>query len=142
MGWHSVNIPDGSSMIDIHHVPARHDYINQRLEEWARWVRVRQTGWFQQPMFRMYQSKARQWETTPHIPVAINGLDALEIERAVSILPDKHRAAIRWAYVFGFVPVRKVERELGLTHDALVQMICDSRDMVKKRLKEKMLDKA
>lgn len=127
-------------MIDIHHVPARHDAINQRLEEWARWLRVRPIGWFTQPMFRMYQSKARQWEPTPHIPVAINGLQALEVERAVSLLPDKHRAALRWAYVFGWVPVRKIQRELALTPDALIQMIADSRDMVKNRLCEKIVD--
>lgn len=123
-------------MTDCSHIPARHDYINQRLEEWARWVRVRQTGWFTQPMFRMYQSKARQWDENPHIHVEVNGLAALEIERAVSILPDKHRSAIRWAYVFHWVPVRKVQRELALTNDALFETVNDARDMVKNRLKQ------
>jgi hypothetical protein len=123
-------------MIDIHHIEARHDAINQRLEEWARWVRVRPTGWFQQPMFRMYQSKARQWDPTPHIPVPTSGLKALEIERAVSLLPEKHREAIRWCYVWPWVPVRKVQRELALTAEALAAAIHDSRDMVKNRLKQ------
>lgn len=123
-------------MIDFNHIPARHDYINHRLEEWARWVRVRQTGWFIQPMFRMYQSKARQWDENPHIPVAINGLDALEIERAVSILPEKHRSAIRWAYVFPWIPVKKIQRELAMTHEALCSAVNDGRDMVKNRLKQ------
>ena len=125
-------------MIDIHHIPARHDEINRRLEEWAKWVRVRPIGWFTQPMFRMYQSKARQWDANPHIPVAINGLHALEIERAVSILPEKHKAAIRWAYVFSWVPVKKVQRELSLTPEELAETINYSRDMVKNRLKQRV----
>lgn len=125
---------------DIHHVPARHDYIDQRLLEWARWVRVRQTGWFTQPMFRMYQSKARQWEENPHIHIEVNGLAALEIERAVSILPDKHRSAIRWAYVFPWVPDARIRAELGLTKDGLCQMLNDGRSMLCNRLKTKIVD--
>lgn len=125
-------------LIDLHHVPARHDEIHRRLEEWARWVRVRPIGWFQQPMFRMYQSKARQWDPEPHIPVAINGMDALEVERAVSMLPEKNRTVIRWAYVYGWVPAKKVQRELALTHDGLAVMLRDGRDMVKNRIQEKI----
>ena len=127
--------------IDLNHVPARHDAIDQRLIEWARYVRVTPKAWACQPMFRLYQSKARQWEADPVIRVEINTLAAHEIERAVSILPPSHRTAIRWAYVFAFVPVGKVRRELGVTNDALAELIHDARCMLINRLKEKIVEK-
>jgi hypothetical protein len=69
-------------------------------------------------------------------------MDHLEIERAVSILPDKHRTAIRWAYAYPWVPVNRVRRELGLTRDALNQLLNDGRDMLVNRLKTTMIDKS
>ena len=128
-------------MIDLNHIPARHDSINLRLDEWAKYVRVRPQAWGMQPMFLGYQSKARHWDAQPHIHTEINTLDAHEIERAVSHLPDKHRTAIRWHYVWPWVPVGKVRRELGVTLDALAGLIHDSRDMVKNRLKTKIGEK-
>lgn len=127
-------------MTDLSHIPARHDAINQRLEEWARWVTVRPQAWACQPMFRFVKSNARQWETDPHIHVEINTLAAHEIERCVSFLPPVHRSAIRWAYVFSFIPMGKVRRELGVTVDGLGSLIDDARDMLKNRLKDKLLD--
>lgn len=137
MGGDWQHISDGSRMIDIHNIPERHEVINQRLEEWGRWVRVSNHGWFTAPMFRMYQSKARQWDENPHIRVEVNGLQALEIERVVSRLPEKHRAVIRWVHVWPWIHVSKVKRELALTDEALAQMIDDSRDMMKNKLMEK-----
>lgn len=127
-------------MIDYSHIPARHDAINLRLEEWARWVKVRPQAWAMQPMFRFVKSNARQWESDPHIHVEINTLAAHEIERAVSFLPDKHRTALRWAYVFSFVPVNAVRHELGVTRAGLGDLILAARDMVKNRLGQKMVD--
>lgn len=128
-------------MTDLHHIQARHDEINRRLEEWGRWVRVKPQRWPIAPMFRMYQSKARQWETDPHIHVEINTLAASEMERAVSILPDRHRTAIRWVYVWPWVPDNAVRREIGATRAELESLINDARDMICNRLKQKMLDK-
>lgn len=127
--------------IDLNHVPARHDAIDQRLIEWSRWVSVRPQMWKASPMFRMYQSKARQWDVDPVIKVEINTLAAHELERAVSILPDKHRTAIRWVYVYAWIPVGKVRRELGVTNDALAQLIHDARSMLIIRLNEKIIEK-
>ena len=89
----------------------------------------------QQPMFRFAKSNARQWEIDPPIHVEINTLAAHEVEKAVAGLPDKHRTAIRWSYVFGHIPVHIVRRELGVTKDALCQMIEDGRDMIKNVIK-------
>lgn len=122
-------------MIDLNHIPARHEAVNLRLEEWARWVRVRPQAWAMQPMFRFAKSNSRQWETDPHIHVEINTLAAHEIERCVSGLPDKHRTVLRWAYVWPYIPDNRVRREIGLTREALDDMLCAARDMVKNRLK-------
>jgi len=127
-------------MIDLNHIPARHDAINFRLEEWARYVRVKPQSWAMQPMFRGYMSKARQWETDPPIHIEINTLAAFEIERAVSILPPKHRAALRWSYVWPWVPVNKVRQELGVTREGLGELITSARDMVMDRLQQKIVE--
>lgn len=126
---------------DYNHIPTRHDAINLRMEEWARYVRVRPQAWAMQPMFRLYKSKARQWEVDPVIHIEINTLDASEIERAVSILPPKNRTAVRWCYVFPYVPVNKVRQELGVTRDALGKLINDARDMICNRLRQRMVEK-
>lgn len=128
-------------MIDLNHIPARHDAINLRLEEWARYVRVKPQAWPVSPMFRGYMSKARQWEAEPVIHIEINTLSAFEIERAVSILPPKHRTALRWSYVWPWVPVGKVRRELGVTMDGLGELIQDGRTMLVNRLKQKIVEK-
>jgi hypothetical protein len=91
-------------------------------------------------MFMGYQSKSRQWDPEPVIHVEINTIAASEIERAVLILPDKHRVVTRWAYVFYFVPVGRVQREIGVTLEALAQLLSDSRDMLINRLKQKLVD--
>ena len=118
-------------MIDLSHVPDRHAEIDARLREWGSWVRVHPRLCGMQPMFRMYQSKARQWETEPHIHVEINTLAALQIERAVSQLPEKHRAVIRFCYVWPWISAGKVRRELGVAQDTMARLLQDSRDMVR-----------
>lgn len=125
--------------IDLNHIPARHDAINLRLEEWARWVRVKPAAWAMQPMFRMYRAP-KQWESDLHVPIAINSLDAHEMERAVSFLPDKHRTAIRWAYVFSYVPDARIRAEIGATTIYLKQLIDEGRTMLTNRIREKMVD--
>ena len=86
-------------------------------------------------MFRQYRSHAWQWHR-PEIVIKVNPLAAHEIERAVSMLPENHRTAIRWAYVFSRVHPGAVQRALGVTKDALMQLIDDSRDMLKNRLQK------
>jgi hypothetical protein len=121
-------------MTDYSAIPARHDAIDRRLTEWSRWVKVHPAAWPMQPMFRGYQSKARQWEAEPAIRININTLAAHEIEKAVSALPEKQMTAIRWAYVFVRVPVIKMRSELGTTSDGLRELIDSGRDMLKNRL--------
>ena len=126
--------------IDLNHVHPRHDAINLRLEEWARYCRVKPAVWCCQPMFRLYRAP-KQWESDLQIRIEINTIDASEIEKAVSILPPKHRTAIRWFYVFSHTPVGRVRREIGVTSEGLKGLIDDGRDMIKNRLKEKLIDR-
>ena len=126
--------------IDLNHVHPRHDAIDARLTEWARWVRNKPAAWAMQPMFRLYRAP-KQWESDLQIRIEINTLAAHEIERAVSFLPPSHRTAIRWCYVFPGVPVGKVQRELGATREALAGLIHDARSMLVNRLRERLIEK-
>ena len=126
--------------IDLNHIPARHDAIDARLTEWARWVRVKPMVWATAPMFRLYRAP-KQWESDLDIRIEINTLDAAEIERAVSFLPASHRTALRWSYVFPHVPVLKVRGELGVTREGLAGLIHDARSMLINRLRERLIEK-
>lgn len=124
-------------MIDLHHIPERHQAIDERLHEWAAWVKDRPNAWKTQPMFRMFRSLARQWHA-PEPKREINTLQAHEVERAVCLLPDPYRAVIRWAYVFAYIPDNAVRRQHGLTRAALAETLDKGRDMVKNRIAQKL----
>ena len=118
--------------IDYSHVPERHAAIHARLENWRRWVMVRPNGWQVAPMFRLYQSKSRQWEA-PVIQNPVDTLDAVLMEKAVSALPDKHRAAVRWSYVFAGNPVA-MARNLGVSKQGLADLVDAGRTMLQNRI--------
>lgn len=126
--------------IDLNHVHPRHDEIDARLNEWARWVKVRPATLGSMPMWRFYRAP-KQWESDLELRIEINTIDASEIERAVSFLPAKHKTAIRWFYVFSHVPIGRVRRDVGVSNEGLKSLIDDGRDMLKNRLKEKMIDR-
>ena len=115
--------------VDYNHVKPEHEAVHERLSNWARWVRVRPHGWQTAPMFRLYQSKARQWEASPHISTPIDTIDAALIEKAVYALPDKHRDAIRWWYVHAGNPVA-MARNLGVSKQGLADLVSVARTML------------
>jgi DNA-directed RNA polymerase specialized sigma24 family protein len=117
--------------VDYFIVRDEHLAIHERLEQWARWVRVRPHGWQVAPMFRQYRSKAWQWER-PDPKLTTNIPQAVEMEKAVSLLPEKHRAAIRFAYVWCGSPVR-ICRDLGVSKAGLLELIHAGRAMLKNR---------
>ena len=125
--------------LDFNRVAARHDAIDARLSEWARWVKVTPQRWATQPMFRAYRAP-KQFESDLYVPIAINTLAAHEIEKAVSFLPEKHRTALRWHYVWPGLHVNAVRRELGVTEDALLALVNDGRDMLINRLRQRLVD--
>ena len=118
--------------IDYSHVPERHTAIHERLMNWERWVRVRPHGWQVAPMFRMYQSKARQWHA-PVIQTPVDMLDAVLVEKAVATLPEKRRAAVRWWYVHAGNPVA-MARTLGVSKQGLADLVDSGRTMLNNRI--------
>jgi len=103
---------DFSRMLD------RHEYINERCIEWAKYVRVTTRPFSQQPIFRNYRAPGR-WDVDTVVPNTINTLDAMEIERAVSTLPDQSRTVLRWHYVWPALHPGAVARELRMSIDDL-----------------------
>ena len=118
--------------IDFHVIPESQQAIHSRLENWRRWVIVRPHGWQVAPMFRMYQSKARQWHA-PVIQTPVDTLDALRVEKAVAALPEKHREAVRWWYVYRRDPVA-MARNLGVSKQGLADLVDAGRTMLQDRL--------
>lgn len=117
--------------IDFHLVADRHLAIHAELENWARWVRVRPHGWQMSPMFRQYRSKSWQWEA-PTLRIAPDMPSAVAIEKAVSLLPEKERFAIRWSYVLAGNPA-KVARHLGVSAQGLLDLVSAGRTMLANR---------
>jgi DNA-directed RNA polymerase specialized sigma24 family protein len=117
--------------VDFFLVAPQHEAVDERLRAWAAWVRVRPHGWQVAPMFRQYRSKAWQWER-PEPKAAVNIPEAVEMEKAVSLLPEKHREAIRFAYVWCGSPV-KVSRDLGVSKQGLMDLINQGRTMLVNR---------
>jgi DNA-directed RNA polymerase specialized sigma24 family protein len=117
--------------VDFFLVQDRHLGIHEALSNWARWVRVRPHGWQVAPMFRLYRSKAFQWHM-PEIREPVNIPEAVEMEKQVSQLPEKQRAAVRWAYVACGHPA-KMARELGVSKQGLLDLIDTGRTMLVNR---------
>jgi DNA-directed RNA polymerase specialized sigma24 family protein len=117
--------------VDYFLVADQHLAIHARLESWASWVRVRPQGWQVAPMFRQYRSKAFQWHA-PELKPQINIPEAVEMEKAVSLLPEKHREAIRWVYVFGGSPPA-MARRLDVSKQGLLDLIHAGRTMLRNR---------
>ena len=127
--------------VNFSRIPARHDAINKRLEDWAKWVRYHPQAWKTPAIWSNYRSHAWQWEM-PEVRIQLNTIECHETERAVCFLPTKNRTAIRWAYVWPYIPDNAVRRELAVTRIGLEDLVNAGRDMLKNRLREKMLDKS
>ena len=122
-----------TEIVDYNRVQDRHQAIHARLENWRRWVIVRPHGWQVAPMFRMYQSKSRQWEASPHIGTPVDAIDAALMEKAVYTLPEKHREAVRWWYVYRRDPVA-MARALGVSKQGLADLVEAGRTMLQNKL--------
>lgn len=119
--------------IDYHLVPDHHLEIHRQLEQWASWVKVRPHGWQTAPMWRQAQSNSRQWHA-PELRAQPNIPDAVAMEKAVALLPEKHREAIRWCYVFSSSGPLTVSRRLAVTKQGLLDLIHSARAMLKNRM--------
>ena len=120
--------------VDYFHVEPQHEAIHAELENWADCVRKRPQSWVH-PMWKGAQSNGRQWYA-PQLKTDPDILGGMEMEKAVRALPEKHREAIRWNYVYNWAPATEIRR-LGVTYQGLANLIRVGRVMLvnqKKRL--------
>lgn len=113
--------------IDYFRVNPEHEAIAKRLMNWADWVQVRTPSWTA-PIWKLGKSNGRQWHT-PELRQECDVLDAAVIEKAVYALPEKHRAAMRWCYVYKYGEQR-FRREQGLTREGVDALLHSSRQML------------
>ena len=120
------------TVVDYNRIAAHHQAIHARLVNWERWVRVRPHGWVTHPMFRNFRA-SKQWEASPHISTPVDTLDAALMEKAVYALPEKHREALRWWYVYRRDPVA-MARNLGVSKQGLADLVEAGRTMLNNRI--------
>lgn len=120
-------------MNDLHHIPSNQAVIHSRLENWRRYVSTSSRAWFVQPMFKFAKTPKTR-EADLHVPMPIDTQDGHILEKAVSALPEKHRAVIRWYYVFPYIPENRIRRECGLTREMLAKIAIDARNMLHNRI--------
>lgn len=112
---------------DFFFVADHHLAIHARCENWARYVSTKGTHW-QSPIWKLGKSNGRQWEPPTHKD-AVDTLDGHAIEKAVGLLPDPHRDALRWHYVTRSGPA-KIRRRLGVSDAGLMRLVADARAML------------
>lgn len=117
--------------IDFFLVADHHVEIHSRLCNWSRWVKP---ALFRREMHPMWQAvKSDNWERPVGSRHCVDTLDGLAVERGVSALPDKHREAIKWAYVTPYIGVRTIRQRLGVTAAQLQTLLRDGRQMLLNR---------
>ena len=114
--------------VDFNYVPPHQEAMHDRLNNWARWVRVRGHGWQTHPMFRQAKTP-KTLDVDAHISTALDTLDALLIERTVSRMPEKHKEALRWHYVRASDPLG-MARKLAVSRAGLLELVIGGRTMV------------
>ena len=120
--------------VDFHQVLPEHGAIHERLSNWARWCKSGKAGRAMHPMWKHYVEKEARDNPVASIPV--NTLDGYFIEKQVFFLPEKHRHAIRWSYVFNNNPLAAC-RELEVSKDRLAELVKEGRAMLKNRVENR-----
>ena len=121
------------TQIDFHAVEQKHNEIHGRLQNWARWCNGSDGGGATSPMFRLYMAPARA-RGAEHTwsGLAVDGMDAQRIAKAVALLPEPHRRALHWSYIKPINP-RRAATEQGTTLAGLAQLVRDGRQMLVNR---------
>lgn len=128
--------------VDYNHVPFDQEEMHNSLLNWARWINSGVGGWACHPMWKPCIAKEmevlrQRREVEPEEPVRID--DAVAMERAVAALPEKHRKAVRWNYVFKHNPLAAC-KAIAVSKDELARLVRDGRQMLINR--ERLLAKA
>lgn len=121
--------------VNYDHIPEGQEEIHERLMNWARWIRSGTGGWACHPMWKQCVAKEiedlrakRGVESVA--PIRID--EAVATERAVAQLPDKHRKAVRWCYVFKHNPLAAC-KAIAVTKEELARLVDDGRQMLLNR---------
>jgi hypothetical protein len=108
-----------------------HEVIHDRLTNWARYVEVKRPRWIA-PIWKLGKSNGRQWHQ-PEIRPQADPLDGAQIEKAVGMLPEPNRDALRWFYVYPSIGPHKMRRYLACTDAGLMELIRVGRQMLVNR---------
>lgn len=128
--------------VNYDHIPDGQGEMHERLVNWARWIRSGSRDWACHPMWKpciakeLEELRAKQ-EQAPLEPIKID--EAVAVERAVAQLPDKHRKAIRWCYVFKHNPLAAC-KTIAVSKEELARLVNDGRQILMNR--ERLLEKA
>jgi DNA-directed RNA polymerase specialized sigma24 family protein len=117
--------------VDYTQVLPEHDAIHERLRNWARWCKAGNAGWAMHPMWRHLEEKERR--ENPVVAIPVDTLDGHLMEKAVFQLPEKHRHAIRWSYVFNHNPLGAC-KQIAVSKERLAELVRESRSMLNNRL--------
>lgn len=112
---------------DFHYIAPEQKAIDERLENWARYVQVKSPSWVS-PIWKLGKSNGRQWHEPEYRP-SCDTLDGHVLEKAVYALPSLHREVLRWAYVYRYHEQR-FRKQNGLTRESLHQVLQDARRML------------
>lgn len=124
---------DMQKYVDFHVIDPLHSKVHERLLNWARWVKVRpDLGWKMAPFWRLIK-KERVGEELA-IRETCDILDAEMVEKAIRILPEPNRTAIRWWYVKADNP-KKAAQALGLSLSGLSDIISQTRSLLSRSLR-------
>ena len=116
------------SFVDFTVVRPEHQQVDALLINWARWALSGSRGGRQcSPMFRLYRP-TEQWGAPP-APQAVDASAAIRMQRAVTMLPTKHRLALSWCYIVRSNP-RRAAQTCGVTLEGLRELVEDGRQML------------
>lgn len=119
--------------VDYTLVATEHAAIHERLQNWARWCKAGRTGWAMHPMWRHLVEKEQK--ENPVVSIPVDTLDAHFVEKAVFQLPEKHRQAVRWSYVFRGNPVGAC-RLIAVSKERLAELVSEGRSMLINRTRK------
>lgn len=115
-------------MSDYLTVPASQEAMHARLTNWARWCHG-SGGRACLSIWRGYRPDGGYIETTA--PSAVDTKDAAEVQKLMPQIPERHRLAVGYWYVFPGRSVHKIQRQLGCTKDGLAALVADARIMLR-----------
>jgi len=119
-------------MVDFSHVPPSQWKMHDRLVNWGRWshgITGERQRMLHSPMFNLYKSSDARREYGALTVLAIDHMDATKIQVGVTALPDKHRRALAWNYLYPRNPTGQA-RELGVSLPGLADLILRARLML------------